>query len=283
MQLKELYSLGKNNLSQKAIETPGLEAYILLCESEIIHDMSELYSHPEMEVDNTSYKKFLKLLNQRIEKEPIAYILGKKEFYSRTFKVDSNVLIPRPETELLVEETLRLAEQLINPKILDLGTGSGCIAVTLAELCENARIVASDISEKALNIARENTANYNLCDMITFASGDLLGIFKNQSFDIIASNPPYISEPEMSELDSDVRDYEPNLALTAGEDGLKYIKKIILESKRVLKNGGWCVLEIGHNQAVKVMDLMKKSGYCEISAVKDLNGIDRVIKARWKK
>jgi len=283
MQLKELYSLGKENLRQNAIESPDLEAYLLLSESEVVSAFSDIYTNPEKEVDQNSYKKFQDLVERRLNREPISYITGEKEFYSRSYKVNSGVLIPRPETELLVDEALLLANQEDSPQILDMGTGSGCISVTLAYLCGNAKIVATDISLKALKLAKENITRHEKQDNISLLGGDLLAFFKDRSFDIVISNPPYISESEIKMLEPDVRDYEPMVALSAGEDGLKYIKKIISGSKRILKNDGWCVLEIGQGQADKVTNLFLESGFTEVCTKKDLNGIDRVIRAKWKK
>lgn len=283
MQLKELYSFGKENLRRSAIETAGLEAYLLLSESDVIDDLSEIYAHPEKEVDKDNFNKFQKLLQRRVNLEPIAYIIGEKEFYSRTYKVNSSVLIPRPETELLVDETLEIAKQLESPLILEIGTGSGCIATTIASCCDEARIVASDISEQALRTAKENIAVHNQNDSVTLTQADMLGTFKNNSFDIIVSNPPYITETAYVSLEPEVKNYEPKLALSGGKDGLLYINEIISDSRRVLKTGGWCVLEIGFDQKKKVENLFIKYGFSNISSAKDINGIERVVRAKWKK
>jgi len=222
-------------------------------------------------------------VERRLKREPISYITGEKEFYSRSYKVNSGVLIPRPETELLVDEALLLTNQIASPRILDIGTGSGCISVTLAYMCNNAKIVATDISQKALKVAKENIFKHGKQDNISLAGGDLITFFKDRSFDIVISNPPYISESEIKKLEPDVKDYEPTIALRAGEGGLKYIKRIISDSRRVLKEEGWCVLEVGQGQAEKVMNLFKEYGFIAVSTKKDLNGIDRVILAKWKK
>jgi len=283
MQLKELYTFGKNNLSLDSIETPGLEAYLLLSKSEVIDDISEIYAHPEKEVNEDTIGKFQELLKRRINREPIAYITGEKEFYSRTYKVSPSVLIPRPETELLVDETLKLANQLETPLILEIGTGSGCVATSIAANCSNAKIVATDISETALKVARENIVVHGQNDRVTLKKADILASFKDNSFDIIISNPPYVSEIAFDTLEPEVKDYEPKIALTAGEDGLLYINRIISDSRNVLKNGGWCVLEIGFDQKEKVEKIFTDYGFTEISSKKDINGIERVIKAKWKK
>ncbi|GJM16918.1 MAG: release factor glutamine methyltransferase [Thermodesulfobacteriota bacterium] len=283
MQLKELYSFGKENLSRHSIETPGLEAYLLLSESAVIDDLSEVYVNPDKEIDLQKFNRFQELLERRIKREPIAYILGGKEFYSKPYKVNPSVLIPRPETELLVDETLNLVQQRTSPLILEIGTGSGCISVTIASLCENVEIVASDISREALAVAKQNITKHNQKDRISLLRGDLLDSFEEQSFDIIVSNPPYITEAEFDGLESEVKDFEPQIALTAGQDGLYYIRKIISDSTKILKDGGWCILEIGHNQKESVQNIFRNCGFTKISSIKDLNGIERVIKAKWKK
>ena len=283
MQLKELYSLGKENLSQHSIETPALEAYLLLSESEVIDDLSEIYAYPEKEIDQNTIIKFQNLLDRRVKREPIAYIIGEKEFYSKPYKVNPSVLIPRPETELLVDEALDLAKQIKSPLILEIGTGSGCIAVTIASYCKDAKILASDISQHALTVAKQNISNHDQKERISLLRGDLLNSFKNQSFDIVVSNPPYIAETEFGLLESEVNGFEPKAALIAGQDGLYHIKKIISDSTRILKNSGWCVLEIGHSQKKEVENIFIEFGFTDVSSTKDLNGIERVIKAKWKK
>jgi release factor glutamine methyltransferase len=282
MQLKELYQFGKESLGRNSIETPALEAYLLLSETDVINNISEIYTFPEKEINQDTVDEFHELINRRINREPIAYIAGEKEFYSRPFKVNPSVLIPRPETEILVEETLRLAKLVSAPLILEIGTGSGCIAITLSCEYKNAGIVASDISQEALSIAKENTYMHEQSKRISLVGADLTSSFKNNSFDIVVSNPPYISEWEFAQLEPDVKGFEPVSALLA-EDGLYYIRKIISGSKRILKDDGWCVLEIGRGQEKSVKALFKEYGFTEISSTKDLNGIERVIKAKWKK
>lgn len=283
MQLKELYQYGKQNLRNYSVETPGLEAYMLLSKSELLKDLSEVYSYPEKEIDEEGVEKFRGLLKRRINGEPTAYIMGKREFYSRSFKVNPSVLIPRPETELLVDETVDIINQAPNALVLEIGTGSGCVAITIASLCENARIVASDISKEALLVAKENSTDHRQNERISFVEGDLLNSFKNNAFDMVVSNPPYIKEQELPDLEPEVRDYEPKISLAAGKDGLYYIKKIISESTSVLKDGGSCVLEIGHGQRESVENIFKELGYIDISYRNDLNGIERVVRAIWKK
>lgn len=283
MQLQELYQIGKQKLREHSIETPGLEAYLLLSQSEQLKDLSEIYSRGQKEIEPESLEKFHNLLERRLKREPAAYILGEKEFYSRSFKVNPSVLIPREETELLVDETANIIKQNSSEIVLEIGTGSGCVAVTLACICDDVRIVATDISNDAISLAKVNRNVHSQSNRVSFLRGDLLNSLKGSSFDIVVSNPPYIKEEDFLNLEPEVKDFEPSASLVGGEDGLYHIRKIISESRRVLKDGGACVLEIGYGQKEAVADIFNDYGFKDISYSKDLNGIERVVKAKWKK
>ncbi len=283
MQLQELYNFGKQKLRDNSIETPGLEAYLLLSKSEVLNDLSEIYSHAEKNIDQDGLYKFKHLLERRIKREPTAYILGEKEFYSRSFKVNPSVLIPRTETELLVDETVNIINRDASDLILEIGTGSGCVAITIASLCKDVKIIATDISLESILVAKENTNYHEQINRISFLSGDLLESLKNKSFDIVVSNPPYIRDEDYLHLEPEVRDFEPKSSLVAGRDGLYHIENIISDSRRVLRDGGSCVLEIGYGQKEAVVRIFKDFGFKDISYSKDLNGIERVVKAKWKK
>jgi release factor glutamine methyltransferase len=283
MHLKDLYRLGKENMRLHLIENPALEASILLSKTSAIKDFSEIYAYPERELDQVKVEEFYRLLERRIKNEPIAYITGEKEFYSRTFFVNKDVLIPRPETELLVVEALKEAQGIEKPEILDAGTGSGCIAVTLSCEKPGSTVIAGDVSPGALALARKNAERHNRRGGILFVLASLTDPFRSGSFDLVVSNPPYIPEAEYALLPPDVRDYEPRPALVGGEDGLDFIRKIISGAGRVLKHGGWCMVEIGAGQSSAVTRLFEEAGFTEVSSAKDLNGIDRVVRAKWKK
>lgn len=283
MQLKELYRQAKENMKRGSVENPSLEASILLSKASAITNLTDVFTHPEKELGSDKIEKFRGLLERRLAKEPVAYITGEKEFYSRTFTVTPDVLIPRPETELLVEETLKAAEQVNHPVILDIGTGSGCIAVTLACELPECTIYANDISSGALTVAKRNALTHGSMGTIQFINGDSSQHFSEGVFDIVVSNPPYVSESEFSLLEPDVREYEPSTALLAGEDGLLTIRKIISDAGSTLKDGGFCLLEVGAGQAGEVKELFEESDFQEISAVKDTANIERVVKAKWKK
>ncbi len=270
-------------MRRSLIENPALETSILLSMTSAIKDISEIYAYPEKEIEDVEVEEFYRLLERRLNNEPIAYITGEKEFYSRTFSVNREVLIPRPETELLVEEALRIAEDEPNPAILDAGTGSGCIAVTLAREKPGSRVAATDISQGALATARVNAERHSVREEISFVLGSLAGPFRRETFDLVVSNPPYIPEADYALLPPDVRDYEPRSSLVGGGDGLSFITKLVSDAGRVLKNGGWCLLEIGAGQSPDVIKLFEEARFSGVSSIRDINDIERVVRAQWKK
>ncbi len=278
--LKELYHQGREVIRQSGIENPELEASVLLAKALSI-EAKDIYAYPEREFGPEEVEEFNRLLERRIRREPIAYILGEREFYSRSFMVTPDVLIPRPETEVLVEEALKILENFTSPSIIDVGTGSGCIAVTLGCERRDARILATDISYEALLIAGKNADRHGVSKGVSFICSDLLGCFKDESFDLVVSNPPYVKRSDYASLDRDVRDYEPKLSLLGGEEGIEYIKEIVLQSKRALKKGGWCIVEIGVDQSGKVTEMLEEAGFKDISLTRDLSGVERVIKGKW--
>ena len=266
------------------MDNPALESYLLLSKTNAISNMSEIYTHPEKEMNGEIIEEYFELLGRRVNNEPTAYILGEKEFYSRRFKVNPSVLIPRPETELLAEEAIRISYTIESPVVLDIGTGSGCIAVTIAGENPGAKIFAADISPEALRTASDNARMLlGTKDKITFIEGDLLSPFKKEAFDIIVSNPPYVSESQYETLEPEVRDYEPKVSLLAGSEGLSVIKDIIDDSPHMLKDRGWCLLEIGAGQSERVIELFQRRGFRGITTLRDLSNTERVIKAQWKK
>ncbi len=283
MHLRELYLSGKENMKRSSVENPALESYLLLSKANAVSDIAEIYTHPEKEMESETVEQYFKLLGRRANNEPSAYIMGEKEFYSRRFEVNPSVLIPRPETELLTEETIKIVESMESPAVLDLGTGSGCIAVTIAAETPLSNVYASDLSAEALRTAENNARMHQVDDRISFVNGHLLSPFKKNAFDIIVSNPPYISESDFETLGPEVRDYEPRLSLLAGSDGLRIIKDIVNESPFILKDGGWCLLEIGQGQSERVIGLFHERGFSEISALRDISNTERVVKAQWKK
>jgi release factor glutamine methyltransferase len=216
------------------------------------------------------------LVERRKTGEPLQYITGSSEFFGLPFSVGPGVLIPRPETEHLVEEVLRLTKYLPSPRIADIGTGSGIIAVALANALPNAQITAIDLSPQALAIARENAALNHVESRITFLEGDLLAPLTGQLFDILASNPPYIPTADHDSLSVEVREYEPHSALFAGDDGMEVYHRLIPAAREHLIPNGWLILEIGYGQQPAMECLLQSTGYGDVHFIPDYQGIPRV-------
>ena len=224
-------------------------------------------------------RKFRRMVARRAEHEPLAYIIGRKEFFSLDFEVTSAVLIPRPETETLVEEALKFLAAREHPHILDIGTGSGAIAIAVAMNALDAHIVATDISENALEVARHNAVRHRCDDRVEFVRADLFPIGETR-FDLIVSNPPYVAEADLETLQPEIRLHEPQVALTSGPDGLNFYRRIAAECRAHLKSDGAVMVEVGAGQASEVAALFRAAGFSNIDAVRDLARIERVIAAR---
>jgi release factor glutamine methyltransferase len=225
-------------------------------------------------------KRFLEFIARRLAGEPIQYILGEAEFYGLPFCVTREVLIPRPETEHLVEKALQLSARFSEPRIIDIGTGSGAIAVALGAHLPNASITATDVSAAALAVAQRNAERNAVADRIRFFAGDLVAPVTGERFDLVVSNPPYVSENDRTSLAVEVRDYEPPAALFAGADGLAVYRRLIPAAFSALVSGGFVVLEIGHGQQAAIGALLEASGFTEIEFAADLQGIPRVAVAK---
>jgi release factor glutamine methyltransferase len=245
----------------KSLDTELLLAHVLN------KPRSYLYAHPETKLSTQQQQKFTKLLNRRKNGEPIAYILGHKEFYSLDLKINKHVLIPRPETELLVDLILDKFSAISNINLVDFGTGSGAIALAIAKHRPNWQIIATDKSRNALKVAQNNAQNLNIKN-IKFFQGDWCQNINNM--DIIVSNPPYIAKRDLQST------FEPKMALSAGQDGLQHIKTIIKQAKNILKSNGLLFLEHGFDQAQQIQTLMLKRGYTNITTHQDLANHDRV-------
>ena len=219
--------------------------------------------------------KFNKLVSRRKNFEPIAYILNEKEFWKYNFKVNNEVFIPRPETEIIVSELLNLTKLNSSKQILDVGTGSGCLIISILKERPNCYGTAIDINKKALKVAKSNAKMHHLANKIKFINIDI-DKFKHNKYDFIISNPPYIKNNEIQRLDNDIRLYEPLIALKAGIDGLSEIKKIIFKSKKLLKKNGKLIFEIGMNQEKIVKKLLKDSNFYINDVCKDIRSIPRV-------
>jgi len=241
-------------------------------------DKAWLIAHAEEELSGDQAALYAELLERRFQGEPIQYITGEAEFYGLPFHVTRDVLIPRPETEHLVEKALELASNFTVPRIVDVGTGSGAIAMALAHKLPDARITAIDLSTAALAIATENAKRNSVA--LRFLLGDLLAPVASEQFEFVVSNPPYVPSADRSTLSVEVRDYEPEMALFAGDDGLEIYRRLIPAAFDALIPGGYVVLEIGYGQSHAITELLARPGFEQIEFVPDLQGIPRVACAR---
>jgi release factor glutamine methyltransferase len=232
-------------------------------------------AHANDDFAGCSAIRYASLLERRVKGEPIQYIIGEAEFYGLPFRVTPDVLIPRPETEHLVEKCLALAAQLApRPRLLDVGSGSGAIAIALAKHLPNATITAADISERALAVACENARRNEVT--IRFLQGDLLAPVAGERFELIVSNPPYVAATDRDSLAVEVRDHEPSLALYAGDGGLEIYRRLIPQVFAALVPGGFIALEIGYTQQPAIHRLLADSGFTNIEFTQDLQNIPRV-------
>jgi release factor glutamine methyltransferase len=239
---------------------------------------SWLMAYQEDELAEDKAARYIELIERRQKGEPIQYITGETEFYGLPFRVTPDVLIPRPETEHLVEKVIELAARFEQPRIVDVGTGSGTIAVALAHKLPHAQIAATDISERALVVARKN-AKRNGVDF-RFLTGDLLAPVAGERFEIVVSNPPYVPNANRATLSVEVREHEPALALFAGDDGLDVYRRLIPAAFDALTPGGFVALEFGYGQTKAITEMLARSGFEKIEFVPDLQGIPRVACAR---
>lgn len=285
MKIGEALKQGVDILSkgESEINMPLLDAQILLYHI-TGKDRAFLIAHGESILSELEIDSFFEYINKRASGFPIAYITGKKEFMGIEFLIDENVLIPRDDTEILVNCVLDIAKQYKNPKILNIGTGSGCIEVSLATYNNKTDIIGIEKYDKAINAAQKNIDRYSLGKRIKLIKSDMFDMLKkNKYFDIICSNPPYITKDEMENLSVDVKEFEPYTALYGGEDGLDFYKIIAKQAKEYLTSNGFLVVEIGYMQKESVCDILIKNGYKNIICNKDLSGYDRVIKAQYIK
>jgi len=264
---------GTKLLEEDSIAVPRLTAEVLL--SHALHcERQYLYAHPEEELTELAWIHYGRYLHERLQGKPTQYITGRQEFYGRDFRVTPDVLIPRPETEHLVEASLKRIKP--GNSVLDVGAGSGAIAITIA-LESAARIYATDISTAALRIAGENARR--LSAPVTFIAANLASCFDAATFDMVTSNPPYVPRTDHPSLQREVRDYEPQVALFAGPSGLEIYERLIPEASRVLRPGGWLLLELGYNSLDPVRGMLA-SEWTEITVQADLAGLPRVLTAR---
>ena len=274
MEILKLINTGSLKLKNNNINSYRIDSEILLARI-LNKKREELLINLDKKVSSTTIKNFNKLINRRSSKEPIAYILKEKEFWSKNFLVDKNTLIPRPETELLVEKIVNIFEKK-NIHILDIGTGTGCILLSILSELKNATGTGVDISQKAIRIANKNSLNHKLRGRAKFFRKSLTEIYGDK-FDLIVSNPPYIKKKDIKNLEDDIKKFEPKLALDGGNDGLDLIKKVIYKSKRILKIKGMLALEIGNEQHYKVSTILRNNKFKTRFLVKDYRNNIRCI------
>mgnify|MGYP001316743707 CR=1 FL=1 len=259
-----------NNIKSYSLDSELILAKVLNSTRE------ELLINLEKKVDDLKFNSFKKLLLRRKKKEPLAYILKKKEFWKNNFFVNKDVLIPRPETELIVDQVLKFTDLNSSKHILDIGTGSGCIILSIIKERPKWHGTALDISKKAIKVAISNAKMHHLQNKIRFLNIDI-DKFKEKNYDLIVSNPPYINKINLKRLDDNVRLYEPKIALKAGVDGLSEIRKVISKGQKLLKRNGKLVFEIGNNQMNKIKPLLIKNGFHINKICSDLQSLPRVI------
>ena len=279
MTIKELLNQAVIMLKNENIEAPKNKARMLL-QATLKKSREYLMIYDNQEVTSLERDKYIKNVKRLILGEPLQYITGIQEFMKLNFLVTKDVLIPRPDTEILVEEVIKIAENIPNPVILDLCTGSGAIAISLAKYIKNVHICAIDISSKALEIAKKNAELNGVKNNIDFIESNLFDKIKDKKFDIIVSNPPYIETETIKRLSKDVQN-EPKIALDGGKDGLDFYRKISENGYKFLNRQGYLCLEIGYNQGIAVKQILeKKKRYVNIKCIKDLCENDRVITAQ---
>ena len=262
----DVIKIGSNMLKENRISSHIIDSEILLSKT-LNQSRESILINYDQKVSKRKVLEFKKYLIRRSKNEPIAYILGEKEFWSKKFSVDKNTLIPRPETELLVDS---LSEMFDEKKIsiLDIGTGSGCIIVSLLYNLKQSIGLGIDISKDAILNARKNGARYNLQNRLKFLNKSLINVF-DQKFDLIVSNPPYVMKKDIKNLSDDVKRYEPRIALDGGNDGLDLIRKVIYKSKYILKINGTLALEIGNGQIKKVSKILFDNNFRVVKVIKD--------------
>jgi len=274
--LKAALASAFERLTTASVGSPRMNAEVLLMFTLGV-DRAYLYAHPERELTNEESARYDAALDQRAQGVPSQYITGHQEFWGMDLIVSPAVLIPRPETEHVIETVLPLARSLTTRRIVDVGTGSGCIALALAKELPRAEIHATDISPAALEIARANTSRLQLVSRIQFHQTDLLHGLPSQSFDFVVSNPPYVGESEADQVQLEVRKYEPRNAVFAGPTGLEVIARLIPQAEAALKPGGWLIMEISGTIAAGVQELLSR--WDNFQATNDLQHIPRVISA----
>ena len=275
MRYLDAISLGNNLLKINKIKSHSFESELLLAKALKI-TREKVLINLEKKIEKKQFNKYNKLLSRRKKKEPIAYIFKNREFWKYNFFVNQNVLIPRPETEIIVDEVIKCIDVQSSKNIIDIGTGSGCLIISIIKERPKCYGTAIDICKKALKVANFNAKMHHLQDKIKFININV-DKFVHNKYDFIISNPPYIKNNDIKSLESDIKYFEPKLALKAGSDGLSEIRKLVFKSKKLLKKNGKLIFEIGNKQENYIVNLLNKNGYYVNKLCKDLNSYPRVV------
>jgi release factor glutamine methyltransferase len=281
MNISEHLKRATEILQTSGIAEPRKEASSLLAFA-LKKNQTFLIAHSEHEPSAEEEKLFQSILDRRAKREPFQYITGRQEFYGLEFEVTPDVLIPRPETELIVENAIEILCGKPSASICEIGVGSGCISISILHEVKTANAIGLDISEKALEIAQRNAQLHHVAERVSFKSSNIFDELKDEKFDLIVSNPPYIPLADIENLQAEVRDFEPLNALTDDRNGLSIIKKIIDRSPDFLKPDGFLLMEIGFGQSEKVREMFSSNIWQTIEFLNDLQGIPRTVKARIK-
>ncbi|HEX8369086.1 MAG TPA: peptide chain release factor N(5)-glutamine methyltransferase [Pyrinomonadaceae bacterium] len=266
--------LQENGIVEARREAGSLLAFALR------KDKTFLIAHPEYELSREEETRFREFLQRRAAREPFQHITGRQEFYGLDFVVTKDVLIPRTETELIVENAIEILRDKENSAFCEIGVGSGCISVSILHEIKTATASGFDVSEKAIEIAKLNAENNGVLNRLSLKMSNIFSALRNEKFDLIVSNPPYIPREDIQTLQPEVRNFDPLTALTDGGDGLSIIEKIICESPKFLKSDGFLLLEIGFKQAREVREMFRAETWQSVEILPDLQGIPRMVKAR---
>jgi release factor glutamine methyltransferase len=275
MNIENILNEGIDILQKNKIANPQLDSEILLSNS-INRDKKHIILNPKEILSSEQLRKFKSLIERRKKKEPIAYIINKKEFWKDEFFVNKDVLIPRPDSELIIEQVLKIYSKNLQLQVLDIGTGSGCILLSILKERSNFYGTGIDISKKSINVSKFNAKKLNLTNRVKFFHSSVDN-FINGKYDIVVSNPPYIEQLNLKYLEKDVVNFEPKLALSGGFDGFSKIRNVINKASILIKKNGKFILEIGFNQKNKVIKILKEEGFYVNKAIKDYGNNDRCI------
>ena len=268
-------------LADNGVAEPRRESVSLLARA-LEKDKTFLYAHPEYALAAQEKEVFDSYLRRRASREPYQYISGVQEFYGLEFEVTPDVLIPRPETEMVVEQAVKVLRPIADPSFCEIGIGSGCISISILHELSSATAVAVDVSSAALVVTRRNADRLGVSDRLTLIESDIFEALGNTTFDAVVSNPPYVPARDFTGLQAEVRDFEPHFALTDGADGLSIIRRIVADSPRFLRRGGYLLVEIGFDQSEKVAAMFDNDIWNTPDLLPDLQGIPRLVSARVK-